>query len=149
MKLHIFQGNTDSSYYETRLGHIICIEASSWREMLVEVFEKRSDMSEDWEEEKNYGIDWCEKPFVKLLTKGIDITRTEEGVRNLIREMSSDPTKELFCKNAVLSMNEEKDNIDPLLLVEETIATLPLLKYLEVIEEPKPVTKKKSKGKKN
>jgi len=134
MKLHIFEGE-DSFDYAIRLGHIACIETSSWGRMLFLIFEKRCLRAEDWESEKDYGIDWIEKPFVKLLCqKRKDVPQnSEDDIRDIIRDVSSDPKEELFCKEVVLSMNQENDNIDPLLLVEEIEETLPLLKYLGVI----------------
>lgn len=136
MKVHFFKGNVDSSHYITRLGHIFCFEASSWREMLPEVFKIRTRLSDDWEEEMVDGIDWFEKPFVKLLMRE-DTPRTQEGVRSVVQEMASDPTKELFCQKVILSMNEEIDYADRLLLIEETAETLPLLTYLGVVENPR------------
>lgn len=138
MNFHMFLGDSNSSDFQSQLGHLDSVRADSWCDALLKVLSYRGDMSGNWDDEEEEHNDWFNKPFVKYLLaiakKGTP--KTEKGVRSVAKsllrgEISSPKESEKFAKEALTSMADEDD---PFLVVPETTDTLPLLRYLGVAE---------------
>lgn len=131
MKLHLFQGNSDSQDFQKRLGYMGIIEAHTWKDLLIKVVKHRLTYSSDWEEELKTGVDWAHKPFVVSLLKAHpNLPRTEEGLMEAILLFAKEEDLEKMARDVVFMMNKETDDFDPFLVILESPETEDLLSYL-------------------